>query len=78
VRGLLSERLGGHRSSGQERCGWRGDGGRCPPLSVVSVPVLCNCSLLPPLLPQFFSDFASAFAKLLELGVPFPEGAQAV
>ena len=25
----------------------------------------------------FFSDFASAFSKLLELGVPFPEGAAA-
>lgn len=28
--------------------------------------------------PQFFSDFASAFSKLLELGVPFPEGATPV
>jgi cytochrome c peroxidase len=25
----------------------------------------------------FFSDFASAFSKLLELGVPFPESAAA-
>ena len=30
------------------------------------------------LCPQFFSDFASAFSKLLELGVPFKEGAQYV
>lgn len=26
---------------------------------------------------KFASDFAAAFAKLLELGVPFPTGAQA-
>ena len=32
----------------------------------------------PPCTLQFFSDFASAFAKLLELGVPFPEGSQPV
>jgi cytochrome c peroxidase len=27
---------------------------------------------------KFFNDFAAAFSKLLELGVPFPEGAQTV
>ena len=26
---------------------------------------------------KFFADFAAAFAKLLELGVPFPEGSKA-
>ena len=26
---------------------------------------------------KFFADFASAFSKLLELGVPFPEGSKA-
>lgn len=34
--------------------------------------------LTPPFTLQFFSDFAAAFAKLLELGVPFPEGSQPV
>lgn len=27
---------------------------------------------------KFFADFASAFAKLMELGVKFPEGAQPI
>lgn len=27
---------------------------------------------------KFFEDFAPAFAKLMELGVKFPEGVQAV
>lgn len=49
-------------------------GGQCGCLFLHPYPL---CSLCPNCSLQFFQDFASAFSKLLELGVPFPEGSVA-